>query len=140
MQGPFLGALMDDREPRNELPAELKAFLYSCVDTVEQVEILVLLCKSGRAATAHAVAADLGLSDQVAREHLETLAARGLLTIAVGAEVSYVYVPKSVQLRRYAEQLTEYYATSRTAILRFITTSPRRAKRFSDAFKLRDPE
>jgi predicted ArsR family transcriptional regulator len=131
---------MDNREPPPELPAELKAFLYSCIDEVEQVEILALLCRSDRAATAHAVAVDLGLSDHVARHHLETLVARGLLQIAIGAEVSYGYAPKSVQLRRYAELLTEYYATSRTAILRFITTSPRRAKRFSDAFKLRDPE
>jgi predicted ArsR family transcriptional regulator len=128
-----------DKRP-DELPNELRAFIYSCIDSVEQAELLVLLCRSNRSWSTKAVAGELGLSDTAARHHLESLVARGLLHTTVGAEVSYSYAPKSADLRRYGDQLTEYYATARTAILRFIASSPRRVKRFSDAFKLRDPE
>jgi hypothetical protein len=122
------------------LPPELKAFLYTCIDAVEQVEILTTLGEARRASTARAIAARLGLSDASARHHLETLAARGLLQITVGAEVSYTYAPKTTELQRYADLLLERYRDSRTAVLRFIAANPRRLKRFSDAFKLRDKE
>jgi predicted ArsR family transcriptional regulator len=114
--------------------------LYSCTDSVEQVEILVLLARTVRGWTTRTVAAELGLSDAAARHHLESLVARGLLQTTVGAEVSYSYAPRSADLRRYCDQLTAHYAASRTAILRFIAASPKRLKRFSDAFKLRDSE
>jgi predicted ArsR family transcriptional regulator len=130
---------MDGRPP-DELPNDVRAFLYSCIDSVEQVEILTLLGRSSRSWSARAVGQKLGLQDSSARHHLETLVARGLLQTAISSEVAYRYAPKSADLRRYADQLTEYYGTARTAIVRFLTTSPKRAKRFSDAFRLRDPE
>ena len=124
----------------SELPPELRAFLYSCIDSVEQVEILVLLCREGGPWTARATAGRVGLPDAVARHHLETLAARGLLQISVASEVLYSYAPKNADLRRYADQLSEQYATARMAIMRFVVSHSRRLKRFSDAFKLRAPE
>jgi predicted ArsR family transcriptional regulator len=124
----------------DELPHELRAFIYSCIDGVEQVEILALLGRSGRPWNARGTAAELGLSDAQARHHLETLTARGLLQIAVARDVSYAYAPKTADLRGYADQLIDRYATSRSTVLRFISTNPHRLKRFSDAFKLRDPE
>ena len=124
----------------DELPPELRAFLYSCIDDVEQVEILVLLCREGKPWTARATGGHLGLSDAVARHHLETLTARGLLQISVAAEVRYFYAPKNAELRRYADQLSEQFATARMAIVRFVASHSRRLKPFSDAFKLRDPE
>jgi len=131
---------VENRLP-DELPTELRAFLYSCIDGIEQVEILVLLSRSDRAWSTRAVAAELGLSDAAARHHLESLAARGLLQIAIAGDVSYSYAPKTADLRRYGNELIAYYASSRTTILRFIATSPRRSmKSFADAFKLRDPE
>ena len=130
---------MDTPDP-HDFPSDFRAFLYSCIDSVEQVEILALLCRSDHGWTARAAGAHLGLSDTIARHHLETLSARGLLQITIANEVTYSYRPKSVDLRRYGDQLAEYYATSRTALLHFIAMSPRRVKRFADAFKLRDPE
>ena len=124
----------------DELPPELRAFLYSCIDNVEQVEILVLLCRENGPWTARATAAHLGLPDAVARHHLETLAARGLLQISVAAEVLYFYAPKNAELRRYADQLSAQFATARMGIMRFVASHSRRLKPFSDAFKLRDPE
>jgi hypothetical protein len=127
--------------PPSDLPPELKAFLYSCVDSVEQVEILMLLRRSERAWTARGVTVELGLVERVARAQLETLTSRGLVRAETGgAEVAYRYQPKTAQLRRYADLLADSYGTARTAIYRFISTNVRRSKRFADAFKLRDQD
>lgn len=130
---------MSDQTPE-DLPPGLRAFIYSCIDGVEQVEILACLARSARPWTARAVAAELGLPDVSARHHLETLAARGLLQITVDEEVSYAYAPKTADLKGYADDLIVRYARSRSAVLRFMAANPRRLKRFSDAFKLRDQE
>ncbi len=124
----------------DELAPDLRAFVYACIDAVEQVEILSFLGGSASPRSAQAVGVALGLPVTAARHHLETLVARGLLQIAVGDEVSYSYAPKTMELRRYADLLINQYARSRSAILRFIASNPRRLRRFSDAFKLRDPD
>jgi len=127
--------------PPGALPPELRAFLHSCIDSIEQIEILLLLQRSNRAWIARAVGAELALIGPAARSHLEMLAARGLLQIAIDKDVSYRYAPKSADLRRYGDQLALHYADSPTTILRCIASSPRRSvKQFADAFKLRDPE
>ena len=124
----------------DELPsAELRAFVYSCIDSIEQVHILALLGNSGEAWTARRVAEHVSLADTVVRHHLETLAARGLLAIAVGTELSYRYAPKSDMLRRCGDQLIGGYERAPLSILRLVATSVGPSvKRIADAFRLRD--
>ncbi len=119
-----------------ELPPDLKAFVFTCIDALEQVELLARLHASTAPQPAGAVARDLGITATAARHHLETLAARGLLQIEVGDEVTYRFDPKSDELRRYAARLLEHYASSRMAVIRAIQGS-RGLKSFADAFKLR---
>jgi DNA-binding IclR family transcriptional regulator len=125
---------------RDELSPELRAFLYSCIDAIEQLEMLILLRRTGHPWTTRAVAAELGLTDVQTRAHLETLTARGLLAAKGGEEVTYRFEPRSPELARYAALLADSFATSRNAVLRFVASSSRRTKSFSDAFKLRDTE
>jgi predicted DNA-binding transcriptional regulator len=122
-----------------ELPADLRAFLYSCIETIEEAQIVMRLQASEGAWPARTIARDLALNDSIARRHLEVLVARGLLQTAVGGEVFYRYAPRSPELQRYTELLVEWWGHSRTAVMRFIATTPRGSmKRFSDAFKLRN--
>ena len=129
-----------DTPARDELPAELRAFLYSCIDSIEQVEILMLLREAERGCTTRAVASSLGLGEAAARGHLETLTARGLLHAAPGPEITYRFDPKTPALARYADLLADQHARARGAVLRFVATSSRRTKGFADAFRLRDME
>jgi hypothetical protein len=123
------------------LPPELRAFLHSCVDSIEQVELLMMLRGSERFRTAREVAAEFSHSPARARADLETLAARGLLEVRVGEETSYRYRPKIEELARYCDLLAQHYIMSRQAVLGFVATESRlSAKRFADAFKLRKPE
>ena len=129
-----------DTPARDELPAELRAFLYSCIDSIEQVEILMMLRAAGHGCTTRAVASSLGLAEPAARSHLETLTARGLLHAEPGREVTYAFRPKTAALAGYAELLAGHHAQARSAVLRFVATSSRRTRIFADAFRLRDTE
>jgi DNA-binding FadR family transcriptional regulator len=124
-----------------ELPPQLRAFLHSCIESIEQVELLMMLRGSDRFRTAREVATDSGVSPTTARHNLETLSARGLLEVRVGEETAYRYRPKSEELGRHCDLLAQHYITSRPAVLGFVAAESRLSiKRFADAFKLRDQE
>jgi len=124
-----------------ELPPELRAFLHSCIETIEQVELLMMLRGSERFRTAREVATEFRSSPARARADLETLAARGLLEVRVGDETAYRYRPKTEELARYCDLLAQHYIMARQAVLGFVATESRlSAKRFADAFKLRKPD
>jgi DNA-binding FadR family transcriptional regulator len=124
-----------------ELPAELGVFIHSCIESIEQVELLLLMRGSEPMRTARDVASEVGVSVARARGHLETLAARGLLEVRVGEEIAYRYRPKSDELARYCDVLAQYYITSRQALLGFVAADSRLSiKRFAEAFRLRNAE
>jgi hypothetical protein len=125
----------------SELPSELRAFLHTCIETIEQVELLMVLRGSSRMRTARAAALELGMDVARARADLETLAARGLLAVRVGDEIEYLYRPKSKELARYCDLLAQHYVTSRAALMGYVATMSRLSiKRFADAFRFRDPQ
>ena len=129
---------MVDSAP-DELPPELRAFLHSCIETIEQVELLMMLRGSDRMRTAREAAAELGVEVGRARRDLETWAARGLFEVRVGDEIEYRYRPKSGELSRYCDLLAQHYVRSRRAVLGYVATvSHLSIKRFADAFRLRD--
>lgn len=127
---------MDTLEPT--LPNELRAFIYSCIDSVEQVDLLIRLRMARTSATVRHLSADTGLAPVTVRLHLETLVARGLLRADVGHEVGYRYAPETPDLRRYAELLDEYYSAHRDLVIRAIAS--RAPRTFADAFKFRKKE
>ena len=128
-------------EHETQLPAELRAFLYSCIESIDQVELLLMMRGSERMRTARDIATELRLPIAAARGHVETLTARGLLEARVGDETSYRYQPKSAELGRYCDLLAQYYITARQSVIAFVATESRRSiKRFSAAFRLRSPE
>jgi len=122
----------------SDLPADLRAFLYSCIDSVDQVDLLIRLRQSLSAQTVRQLSAASGLAPASVRRHLETLVVRGLLRAEVAGEVGYRYAPESAELRRYADLLEGCYARQRDQVVRAI--SARAARTFADAFKLKkDP-
>lgn len=132
-----------DNDSVHQLPVGLRAFLHSCIESIEQVEVLMLLRGSNRARSVRDVSTMLRVPTATARKDLDTLAARGLLEVRVGVdeETTYLYRPKSEDLGRHCDALAEYYVTSRQAVFGFVATTSRLSiKQFSDAFKLRDRE
>jgi uncharacterized protein DUF5985/IclR-like helix-turn-helix domain-containing protein len=89
----------------SDKPADLRAFPYSCIDSVDQVDLLIRLRHSHSAQTVRQLSAVSGLATVSVRRHLETLVVRGLLRAVVAEEVGYRYAPESPGLRRYADLL-----------------------------------
>ena len=118
-----------------DLPADLRAFLYACIESVAQVEALVRLRASASGATVRDLAGVVGVSTAALRRDLEALTARGLLRAQVAEEVTYWYAPASPELARYGELLAVHYGATREAVVRYI--SARAARTFADAFKIR---
>jgi predicted ArsR family transcriptional regulator len=121
------------------LPTNLRSFLFSCIHSVEQVEVLILLRGSAKEYTARELATLLRASPPTIRRDLDTLTARGLLKARVAPETTFSYQPTSPELARYGDLLAEYYISARAAIFTFVSNQSRTSlQHFSDAFKLRD--
>lgn len=115
------------------------AFVREHVETLEQLELLVLLVKSPeRWWDAAAIAEVLGVPATVTRAALERLASRNLLAIRITTDVHYQFQPGTATLRAASELFAEACRTNRMALFRLMTDTQRRAMRdFSDAFRLR---
>jgi hypothetical protein len=126
---------------RAQLPASLRAFLYSCIDSIEQLELLMLLKDSREGRTARELAQEVGIPDGRARAYLQALAARGLAHVAVSQENRYSFRPASEALAGYCNELSNHLRDRRSDVLRFVSTLPPPAVRsFANAFKLRESE
>lgn len=131
---------MDDDGRGHAPSAELRAFVFSCIDSVAQVQVLTLLSSAEAQWTTREVAQAAALSDAEARHHLESMAARGLLTVTVTGEYSvWRYQAKSEALRRYSELLVAEYRHAPMNVIRLVASSARPSvRRISDAFRLRE--
>jgi hypothetical protein len=127
----------DNAEP---LPSELRAFIHTCIESIEQVELLIIMRGSERWRSTREVSEELGVPLALARRDLDTLAARGLLEVTVGAETTYKYRPKTSDLARYGDLLARHYVSSRHLIFKAVSDARAGVRRFADAFKLRDNE
>jgi hypothetical protein len=124
---------------RSHLPAHLRAFLNSCIDSVGQLDALLLLQHSGQAQTARSVGQELGIADQRARGYLDSLVARGLARVTVGRDLTYSFRPASAILAGYCEELVAYVASARADVITFVAGLPPLSVRGGvDAFDLRD--
>ena len=126
-----------------DLHAAVRGFLEDRVESVEQLEILLLLQRHpDRSWTAADAASELGLLESRVARHLEALGRRDLLDVRLGHNVRYRFSPATETLAAAARQVAEAYRERCSAVIAFVTTRRLRALRdFSDAFKLtEDPE
>jgi hypothetical protein len=122
---------------RSELPAELTDFLLRTIDSVAELEALLLAHGNpGAHWDAPALAARLYVADRAAQDVLASLHRRGLLH-QTGDR--FAYQPASDALRQSVDQLAVWYPRALVAVTRLIHSKPGAAVRgFADAFRLRD--
>jgi len=119
----------------NGIPERVEQFLYDSIDSIEQLEILLLLHRTpSRVFTADAVAKELRVSADSAAARLEQLRVLGLLTPAAAGE--FQFNPGSPDATTVAE-LARTYSERRVAIITFIFSKPDKLRTFADAFRLK---
>jgi hypothetical protein len=117
------------------LPADLREFLARHIDSIAQLEALLLL----RAAPdevwdAPRTARRLYVGEQEATETLAYLAAHGLLAHEPGG---YRFCPLTQELVDMASLLEEHYRRHLIPVTNLIHAKPGRIRQFADAFKLK---
>jgi hypothetical protein len=121
-----------------DFPADIKQFIADHIDTVAQLELLLLLRNDpakvwtpDEAGKALYSAADV-TALQMADLQLKRLIAPG------PADNTYVYRPESPELARLVDKLADLYRERRVAVISAVYTKPiDKIRSFADAFRLR---
>jgi hypothetical protein len=125
-----------------EFTPELRSFVWRCLETVEDVEVLVVLLQQrGRTWSAEAVGKALGLEPETAARRLEFLSTRNLLSVRVANDLLYQFNPGTEELETSTIALADLYRERRLAVIGLIAQRRSAAIRdFADAFRLRRRE
>ena len=119
------------------IPEDVRRFLLQCIDSVEQLEVLLLLHKApDEAWSAETVAQALYSNPDSIARRLAGLLANGLVAPVLSS--SYRYHPKSAELGATVTLLAQTYRQRRVAVITVIASKPmENVRAFSEAFRLR---
>lgn len=122
----------------SEMTAGVTHFISEYVDTLEKLDLLVLLIHSAdRWWDAPSAAEALGTTSGAARQILEHFATQNLLEIRVTGDVRYRFQPGDSQLEAATREFANTYRTNRLGVLRIVTGSRHDLRDFADAFRIR---
>jgi len=120
----------------SRVPAHVRAFIHEHIDSVEQLEVLLLVrAHPGREWSAREVADELRIDPGSAEQRLEDLVRVGLLA---DGSAGVRYAPETPELARQVDELAQLYQSHRVAIISVIFSRPsERIRSFADAFRIR---
>jgi hypothetical protein len=127
------------------IPEDVRQFIVRHIDSVAQLEALLLLrAEAGREWAVGDVARRLYIGPQETAPLLRQLHADGLLSDAGDAPL-YRYAPASEELGRLVTRLAEVYSKHLVPVTHLIHSKPQpkpkpKVQEFADAFKLRKDE
>jgi predicted ArsR family transcriptional regulator len=124
------------------LDADVERFVAQHIHSVEQLEVLLLLQRSGdREWSAADVSRELSSHPHSVESRLLDLRARGLVSAREdGPSLFYRYAPPA-ELAPVIARLQEVYAERRVSVITMIFAKPIDSLRtLADAFRLRGPE
>jgi hypothetical protein len=117
------------------IPAEVRDFILRHIDSVAQLEALLLLLRNPKGSwTVARTAQRLYAPEQEIADVLARLREDGLVSVNDGG---YRYDCASPEQSALIERLAEVYARHLIPMTNMIHAKPRRIREFADAFKLR---
>lgn len=121
----------------SRLPEEVKEILTDHIDSVSQLEALMLFFKDPeRSWNPESLSRELRSNSTSASRQMSRLASSGFIRHTNGD--NYHYSPSSEKLRRSVEKLHDEYAEKQVAVITYIYEKPNdKLKVFADAFKLK---
>jgi hypothetical protein len=122
---------------QEEIPPNVRAFLNDHVESVVQVEVLLLLyAEPARDFSPADVVSALRIEGAWAEAQLSNLCARGML--AAGGAGSYRWAPRTAEIDAAVAGLARAYADRRVTVIGLIYAKPSDPLRsFADAFRIR---
>ena len=121
----------------SELPEGVRRLIADHIESVEQLEILLLLCRDPeRAWSAEAVARELRISALSAGERLEDLARDALVVRERDGDLDYRYGPRDADQDEAVRGLVSAYAERRVTVINLIFSKPTdKISTFANAFR-----
>ncbi|OJT25875.1 hypothetical protein BO221_08525 [Archangium sp. Cb G35] len=122
-----------------DLPEVVRRLIADHIDSVEQLEILLLLQQHPeRSWTAESVARELRISPLSAGDRLKDMARSAILARVQGSEAEYRYAPESPDMAEAVAGLATAYSERRVTVINLIFSKPvDKIRTFADAFRLR---
>jgi predicted transcriptional regulator len=121
------------------IPADVEQFILENLDSVAQLEGLLLLRGNPEAGwSVEELAKRLYIDREQAANILEHLCTQGLLIVKKAGSLTYHYQPESSELRQIVERLAETYSKYLVPVTNLIHSKPQtRVQQFADAFKIK---
>lgn len=138
--------MFDLKHPDPGCPPHVVAFVKNSIDSVVQLELLLLVFGNQSVNwTPEMIARELRIDSTWVRTQLTQLCDRGLLHCATGQVSNYQYSPANPDLDQAVKDLARAYADRRVSIISLVYSKPTSGppgpadplKSFSDAFRLR---
>lgn len=121
----------------NGFPDEIKQFILQNVESLAQLEGLLLLHQDGEHTwDAEELAKALYTSPETCQALLADLQRRGLAAVADSAGPRYRY-QSDAQIERLVGKLADLYQQRRVAVITIIYSKPGKVQTFADSFRLR---
>ncbi|MGE0763370.1 MAG: hypothetical protein AB7N80_08830 [Bdellovibrionales bacterium] len=126
--------------PGEKVPERVRNFIYEYVDSVELLEILLLThADPSKKWTAAEISQQLRSNINSVQKRLQTLQHNRLILATGDAGSSYQYNTKS-QAHMAIEDLDQTYKIQRHRVLELIFSPLKKAKDFSDSFRITNPK
>ena len=124
------------------IPEDVVTFLTDRIDSVEQLEVLLLLQQTPETEwTGESVARHLYREPTSVGRRLGVLRLQGLLHASEGENPTFRYAPSSDTLDATVRRLATAYAERRVSVLAIIAGKPMdNVRAFADAFRIRREE
>lgn len=104
-----------------EIPEHVARLLTSSIETVERLDILLLLRRARpKTFTARAVATELWVSAGAAESALALLCGRGFLTVSIASDLFYSYAPVTPSLDATLESLMKLVVRDRPRLIELL--------------------
>ena len=119
------------------IPEDVRRFLLQCIDSVEQLEVLLHLYRTPEQSwSSDSIALALYSNPASIARRLAGLYSNGLLNLTSSS--AYRYQPKTAELDATVSRLAETYRQRRVAVITIIASKPmENVRAFSEAFRLR---
>jgi hypothetical protein len=104
---------------------DLQDFILQHINSVQRLEVLLLLYQNPRAWTAAAVSAVLYIAPHSAARNLQSLVSSGVASVTATADPDYRYAPKTEQLNHIVRELATAYQEHPVTVLTLIYSSSR---------------
>jgi hypothetical protein len=121
------------------IPEDIARFILAKIDSVAQVEALLLLrSKPEEPWSVQSLARGLYISEEQTGELLAKFCTDGFLALQASDPALYEYRPATPELRQILDRLAETYSKHLLPVTNLIHSKPKtRVQEFADAFKLR---